>query len=328
MAMACAPWQLHAKVIFVDEVSGELDLRSRHSLIAYLLRESVTRGATVVLCTHLFDGLDEWPTHLVHLRSATAVQSAVELHRAAIVEQGLYQFIYSCMLSQAGGPTRAHACLRERPQDSAVAEQLREGDASAPAIAVAGLRWAYPHAPADSLRDLSFVARAGARVLLVGSNGAGKSSLLRLIGGKHLIRHGAIAVLGHDAFHAYRELGERVALLSSDWQKSLAQLDARASAITFGALARASPRGLWASRVHSHKRAERDYGRTHAAPHWRNPHNNSPVRRAAVSVQRTSTPRSPCAFRSCRALQLVQPMTAGMVAWCLVVVTRVFTACR
>jgi hypothetical protein len=35
------------------------------------------------------------------------------------------------------------------------------------------------------------------------------------------------------------QLGERVALLSSEWQRSLKQLDARASAITFGALARA-----------------------------------------------------------------------------------------
>ncbi len=34
------------------------------------------------------------------------------------------------------------------------------------------------------------------------------------------------------------QLGERVVLLSSEWQRSLKQLDARASAITFGALAR------------------------------------------------------------------------------------------
>ncbi len=47
-------------------------------LCRFLRRESAARGATVVLCTHLFDGLDGWPTHLVHMHGTAAVGSSVE----------------------------------------------------------------------------------------------------------------------------------------------------------------------------------------------------------------------------------------------------------
>ena len=39
----------------------------RQDLLRWLKRESETRGATILYATHIFDGLDDWPTHLHYL---------------------------------------------------------------------------------------------------------------------------------------------------------------------------------------------------------------------------------------------------------------------
>lgn len=49
------------------------------------------------------------------------------------------------------------------------------------------------------LDHLNFKLKEGSRCILVGANGAGKTSLLRILAGKRLI-HGHVRVLGRDAF--------------------------------------------------------------------------------------------------------------------------------
>lgn len=39
----------------------------RQDLLRWLRNESETRGATILYATHIFDGLDDWPTHLHYL---------------------------------------------------------------------------------------------------------------------------------------------------------------------------------------------------------------------------------------------------------------------
>jgi ABC-type uncharacterized transport system ATPase subunit len=41
----------------------------RQDLLRWLHNESVTRGATILYATHIFDGLDDLPTHLHYLRN-------------------------------------------------------------------------------------------------------------------------------------------------------------------------------------------------------------------------------------------------------------------
>lgn len=50
----------------------------------WLQKESVDRGATIIYATHIFDGLDEWPTHLTYLTrycSDNYVRVAILLRR-------------------------------------------------------------------------------------------------------------------------------------------------------------------------------------------------------------------------------------------------------
>jgi len=52
------------KILLLDEVTVSLDVVVRQDLLRYLRRESEQRGATILYATHIFDGLDDWPTHL------------------------------------------------------------------------------------------------------------------------------------------------------------------------------------------------------------------------------------------------------------------------
>lgn len=55
------------KILLLDEVTVSLDVCVRVDLMNWLKKESETRGATIVYATHIFDGLDDWPTHLHYL---------------------------------------------------------------------------------------------------------------------------------------------------------------------------------------------------------------------------------------------------------------------
>jgi len=55
------------KVLLLDEITTSLDVCVRQDLLRWLERESVERKATIIYATHIFDGLDDWPTHLHYL---------------------------------------------------------------------------------------------------------------------------------------------------------------------------------------------------------------------------------------------------------------------
>jgi CCR4-NOT complex subunit CAF16 len=68
------------KVLLLDEVTVSLDVVVRIDLLRWLKRESETRGATIIYATHIFDGLDDWPTHMHYLcnKGHTGWQGKIE----------------------------------------------------------------------------------------------------------------------------------------------------------------------------------------------------------------------------------------------------------
>ena len=58
------PWDL----LLLDEVTVDLDVQVRCDLLDFLCKESESRGSTIVYATHIFDGIHEFPTHLVHMQ--------------------------------------------------------------------------------------------------------------------------------------------------------------------------------------------------------------------------------------------------------------------
>ncbi|KAI9447745.1 P-loop containing nucleoside triphosphate hydrolase protein [Lactarius indigo] len=64
------PWD----VLLLDEVTVDLDVQVRSDLLSFLKEDSERREATIIYATHIFDGLNEFPTHIAHMRFGTFVK--------------------------------------------------------------------------------------------------------------------------------------------------------------------------------------------------------------------------------------------------------------
>ncbi|KAJ3523630.1 hypothetical protein NM688_g8694 [Phlebia brevispora] len=60
-------------VLLLDEVTVDLDVLVRDDLLKFLKRDSEERGATILYATHIFDGLNDFPTHVAHMRLGSFV---------------------------------------------------------------------------------------------------------------------------------------------------------------------------------------------------------------------------------------------------------------
>lgn len=55
------------QVLLLDEITVDLDVLGRAELMRFLKDECEQRGATVLYATHIFDGLEFWPSHVAYL---------------------------------------------------------------------------------------------------------------------------------------------------------------------------------------------------------------------------------------------------------------------
>ncbi|KDQ64477.1 hypothetical protein JAAARDRAFT_201810 [Jaapia argillacea MUCL 33604] len=55
-------------VLLLDEVTVDLDVLVRDDLLKFLKEDSESRGATIIYATHIYDGLNDFPTHIAHMR--------------------------------------------------------------------------------------------------------------------------------------------------------------------------------------------------------------------------------------------------------------------
>ncbi|KAK6139425.1 hypothetical protein DH2020_026832 [Rehmannia glutinosa] len=55
------------KVLLLDEITVDLDVLARADLLRFLKKECSERGSTIIYATHIFDGLEDWPSHIVYV---------------------------------------------------------------------------------------------------------------------------------------------------------------------------------------------------------------------------------------------------------------------
>lgn len=55
------------KLALIDEMTMDLDIVTRIRFMEWLKKESIENQATIIYATHIFDGLDDWPTHIAHI---------------------------------------------------------------------------------------------------------------------------------------------------------------------------------------------------------------------------------------------------------------------
>uniref|UniRef100_A0A6S9WCX1 ABC transporter domain-containing protein n=2 Tax=Chrysotila carterae TaxID=13221 RepID=A0A6S9WCX1_CHRCT len=212
------------EVLLLDEITTDLDLLARQDLLQFLREESEERGVCTIYCTHIFDGLDGWPTHIAYLSGGEMVfckpiEMAVDL--LEVPEEmrlrgwgRLFCAVQRMLLEQMP----RYGTLISATPTASCGDVVPKGG---PAIAVHDLSWGYTGAKSAALHSVSFELERGVRCLLVGANGAGKTTLLKLLGGKHMLPRGTVDVLGYSAFHD-TELNTLTSLLSGDWTRQVA----------------------------------------------------------------------------------------------------------
>ncbi|KAJ1462830.1 P-loop containing nucleoside triphosphate hydrolase protein [Pelagophyceae sp. CCMP2097] len=219
------------ELVLIDEACVELDLVIRAEFLDYL------KGQTdlgVLYATHVFDGLDVWATDVVVVRGGAVVhQEAWPRADAADL------YTKACEWIGIGG----ESVIDEAP---AAPQGAAGGDA---VIRVRGLNWGYDTTyRAPAIDNLSLELPRECRAVVVGSNGAGKTTALALIGGARLAPRsapGSLQVLGADPMAANaRALGaDGVALLGGAFKNALAHdVARRASDVPFSELLAANLR--------------------------------------------------------------------------------------
>jgi CCR4-NOT complex subunit CAF16 len=88
------------EVLLLDEITVDMDVVGRLDLLKFFVEECETRGATIVYCTHIFDGLENWLTHMAYFEGGKMtlggrVEEIKELHEGkkllTVVEKWLRQ---------------------------------------------------------------------------------------------------------------------------------------------------------------------------------------------------------------------------------------------
>ncbi|OUZ99568.1 ABC transporter-like [Macleaya cordata] len=78
------------KVLLLDEITVDLDVLARADLLKFLRKECEERGATIIYATHIFDGLEDWPSHIVYvahgkLQISMPMEKVKEIHKLSLM---------------------------------------------------------------------------------------------------------------------------------------------------------------------------------------------------------------------------------------------------
>lgn len=111
------------QVLLLDEITVDMDVVGRLDLLQFFKEECDVRGATIIYATHIFDGLENWPTHLAYVEDGRMVTggpvaSVPELHQGKkllrVVEAWLRSEKESRRKREAAGGGDEKAMARKR----------------------------------------------------------------------------------------------------------------------------------------------------------------------------------------------------------------------
>ncbi len=79
------------KLLLIDEFTNELDVVVRDNLFKYLKNECVTRGASIIYATHIFDNLENYVTDVIFISNKTCDKK--KTLREFNIKNSLYQSV-------------------------------------------------------------------------------------------------------------------------------------------------------------------------------------------------------------------------------------------
>lgn len=186
------------EVYVLDEITTDLDLYAREGLLDFLRRETEQKGATIFYATHIFDSLANWATHVLFFSQAKVATSCRidDLKEYQdLVSNGTRCPLYTLMKGWVFKEYPA-VSLYEVTENTPMAPEPQ-----GPTLEVTNLTFSYAQGLAPCLKDMSFAFNRGARILVVGANGACKSTVMSILGGKRMIPRGFARILGKDCFN-------------------------------------------------------------------------------------------------------------------------------
>jgi len=186
------------QVYVLDEITTDLDLYAREGLLEFLRKETEKRGATILYATHIFDSLADWATHVVFFSKAKIAKCCrIEdlKEYQALVSNGTRCPLYTLMKEWVW-PEYDKPVPYEINADTPLAPTPQGAT-----LEVTNLTFSYAEGIPPCLKDMSFAFNRGARILVVGANGACKSTVMSILGGKRMIPRGFAKILGKDCFN-------------------------------------------------------------------------------------------------------------------------------
>jgi len=204
------------EMYILDEITTDLDLYAREGLLAFLRRETEEKGATIFYATHIFDSLADWATHVLFFSQAKVAKCCrmEDLHEYHdLVAEGTRCPLYALMKSWVFREYDAPVAI-DRETEAPLAP-VPDG----PTLEVTNLAFSYLGAAAPlDVKGVTFAFNRGARILVVGANGACKSTIMSILGGKRMIPRGFAKVLGKDCFND--PAVAREVMYCGDWWRS------------------------------------------------------------------------------------------------------------
>ena len=199
------------EMLCLDEFSADLDVVEREHILNYLKEESIKNKVTIMYATHIFDNLGDWPTHILRMSKGQVLQ----MIDVATIDRSMQSMAYELISIDTGKQREQKSTFQYTniPQIPVAVETkdlfVRVGKANQGKFSTARV----------VLDSATIEVPKGSRCLLVGTNGSGKSSLMRVLAGKHFAAKGQAKVNGRDAYHDTK-LSDTVSHSLDWWQET------------------------------------------------------------------------------------------------------------
>uniref|UniRef100_A0A7S1PN54 ABC transporter domain-containing protein n=1 Tax=Neobodo designis TaxID=312471 RepID=A0A7S1PN54_NEODS len=192
-------------VLLLDECSTEIDLAERRTVLSLVAEECEgPKRACCIYATHILDGIEDWATRVIVMEDGKVVRD--EPYDAALRADKLL----------------AHRWLAKEPfvpfepvskYPFAAGDALKEDE-----VAIRVNNLSFKRGERYILKDCSFVIPKGARALLVGCNGTGKTTLLQMLAGRTFFanKNSELTIHGYRCFHDIPQLN-RLVSFGGDW---------------------------------------------------------------------------------------------------------------
>ena len=169
-------------VWFYPTLSGMFFNFARNILAYAILIKKVLDGSMDVATFTLYIGLLEGFTNWIY----TLSQRFNDLRKASHEFNDLHEFLNL--------PERDRTCKDEN--EVAAKEDLDKLNSQPPEIAFHNVSFAYPDVEKNTIQNLDFSIKAGEKIALVGNNGAGKTTIVKLLTGLYHQTSGEILING------------------------------------------------------------------------------------------------------------------------------------